>query len=287
MFDARGFLDEYGIEYENNRNFYNVQCPFCDDRSKHLGVPKKGYTCTCFRCGKHSLFSTVKELLGLQPKNINEILKKYDTLSDDVEEVSYQNETITVPGGKLTKGHKLYLESRNYDADYLERKYDLRGTLATGDAYAYRIITPIYYNNRIVSYQGRDYTGRQEARYMTCKPEFEIIHHKKILFNLDNCKQDSVIVCEGVYDAFRFGNDCCCTFGTGYKGEQVNLLAKRFTRVFLMYDPEPEAQERARVMGDALSLAGIDVQNILLNNGKDPGDQSEQTVKELKKDLCL
>jgi len=40
-------------------------------------------------------------------------------------------------------------------------------------------------------------------------------------------------------------------------------------------------------MGDALSLAGIDVQNILLNNGKDPGDQSEQTVKELKKDLCL
>ena len=94
--------------------------------------------------------------------------------------------------------HIRYLEGRGFDAQYLINKYDLRGTLYTGDIYAYRVITPIYYNNRIVSYQGRDFTGKQNIRYATCKPENEIIHHKKILFNLDNSKQESVIVMEGV-----------------------------------------------------------------------------------------
>lgn len=284
MFDANSFLDDSGIDYDVSRNFFNVQCPFCDDRGRHLGIPKLGYTCNCFRCGKHSLYSTVKELLGVD--NVKEILEKYDTIIGEEAKIEYKNETIEVPGAKLTKAHIAYLESRNFDADLLERKYDLRGTLATKDAYAYRIITPIYFNKRIISYQGRDYTGKQKIKYMTCKPENEILHHKKTLFNIDNCKSNSVIVCEGVYDVFRVGDDCCCTFGTGYKAEQVNLLASRFERVFLMFDPEREAQERAEEMGLALSLAGIDVQNILLSSG-DPGNQSEQFIKDLKKDLYL
>ena len=290
-FDYKRFFEDYGIQYwASGKNVpdgaCNTQCCHCDDRSNHLAW--NNTSTYCWRCGEHSLFSSIKELLGCDNKTVFSILKeKYNTLIDEEEEkIVYHNQTIEVPGSKLLPQHIKYLEGRRFDVQYLINKYDLRGTLATGDIYAYRVITPIYYNHRIVSYQGRDFTGKQNIRYATCKPENEIIHHKKILFNLDNSKQESVIVMEGVYDVFRFGDNSIATMGISYTKEQLALLAKRYRRVYTMFDPEVDAQNRAKILCSDLSMAGLETVNILLDEG-DPAEQSEEVVREIKRDLGL
>ena len=291
-FNVQAILDDYGIAYSTSGKnvadgFVNIQCPYCDDKSQHLGFSKNGYVALCWRCGKHSVIQTLAEVTGLTTKQIFELKEKYNILIDDEEEkIIYQNETIEVPGSKLLPQHIRYLEGRGFDAQYLINKYDLRGTLYTGDIYAYRVITPIYYNNRIVSYQGRDFTGKQNIRYATCKPENEIIHHKKILFNLDNSKQESVIVMEGVYDVFRFGDNSIATMGTSYTKEQLALLAKRYKKVYTMFDPEVDAQNRAKILCSDLSMAGLETVNLLLDEG-DPAEQNEETVNQIKRDLGL
>ena len=291
-FDIQRILEDYGIEHwVGGKNvtdgFVNVQCPYCSDKSNHGGFSKNGYVFMCWRCGKHPVIQTLAKVTGLTTKQIFELKEKYNTLIDEEEEkIVYHNETIEVPGSELLPQHIRYLEDRGFNPQYLINKYDLRGTLATGDIYAYRVITPIYYNHRIVSYQGRDFTGKQNIRYATCKPENEIIHHKKILFNLDNSKQESVIVMEGVYDVFRFGDNSIATMGTSYTKEQLALLAKRYKRVYTMFDPEVDAQNRAKILCSDLSMAGLETVNILLDEG-DPAEQSEEVVKEIKRDLGL
>ena len=70
-------MTNMGLNMKTTRNFYNVQCPFCDDRGKHLGSTKERVTPALVSVAESILCSQpVKELLGLQPKNINEILKK-------------------------------------------------------------------------------------------------------------------------------------------------------------------------------------------------------------------
>lgn len=292
MIDIQRFLDDYNIDYATSgknvaSGFININCPHCEDKSKHGGFPKNGSIYLCWRCGRHDIAETLSLITGISKKDIISIKKQYNNyIESNEEQYEYHNETILVPGGKLTKQHKDYLFGRNFDADFLERKYDLRGTLATRDLYAYRIITPIYYKQRIVSYQGRDFTGKQELRYVTCKPEFEIIHHKKILFNMDNATSDKVIVVEGTYDAFRFGDNTVATMGTGYTREQVSLLAKTYDEIYTMFDPEIDAQNRAKQLLTDLSMAGKKVMNIRLDSG-DPAEQTEETVREIKKDLKL
>jgi len=292
MFNVQQFLDDYNVDYiTKGKNvasgFLNTQCPHCDDHSMHGGFSLQGNVYLCWRCGKHDVADTLSMLTDISVKQIYLLRKQYDTYIDSIQEVhEYHNETIVVPGGKLLKQHKDYLYGRNFDAEFLERKYDLRGTLATGDLYAYRVIAPIYHKNRIVSYQGRDFTEKQSLRYATCKPENEIMHHKKILFNMDNSTHDKVIVVEGVYDAFRFGNDTVATMGTSYTKEQVFMLAKTYDTIYTLFDPEVEAQIRAKNLLSDLSMTGRKTINLLLEKG-DPAEQSEETVKQMKRELKI
>jgi hypothetical protein len=292
MFNVQQFLEDYNVEYiTKGKNvatgFVNVQCQYCDDPSQHGAFSLQGNVYLCWRCGKHDVAETLALLTGIDKREIYQLKKKYDDFIDiDQQQVEYHNTQITVPGSKLTSQHRAYLASRRFDVEYLEHKYDLRGTLATGDLYAYRIIAPIYLNKRIVSYQGRDFTGKQQLRYATCKPENEIVHHKKILYNLDNAQQRKVIVVEGVYDVFRFGDDTIATMGTSYTREQVALICDKYDQIYTMFDPEKDAQSRAKQLLYDLAIAGKQAVNILLDEG-DPAEQNDDTVRAIKRDLKI
>lgn len=291
MLDIRRFLDDYNIEYWTSgknvaEGFTNVQCPFCDDKSNHFGFTEDGTIGMCWRCGKHNVYETLSLLTNQSKRDVYKLSNRYSVIvGEEKERVEYHNTMIEVPGNKLSKQHRKYLESRNFDADYLERKYDLRGTLAYSD-YPYMIITPVYFNNRIVTFQGRDYTNKQGIKYKMCEPKKEIIPIKNILYNLDNCNKKSVIVVEGIYDVLRVGDDCCSTFGISYKKQQVRLLAKKFDTIYIMFDGEPQAQEKALNLGRELMLMGKNAINLILPKG-DPAEMNDRDVKKLKKELRL
>jgi DNA primase len=194
---------------------------------------------------------------------------------------------LVVPGTQpLSTRASKYLESRNFDPRYLEGKYDLRSTKNMGN-YRFRIISPIYYENRIVSFQGRDYTNQQELRYKDCRKEDAIIYHKEILYNLDNCNLDRVLVVEDVYVEWRLGDNTVCTFGTGFTRNQIKLLTKKFKVIRVLYDSESTAKKKAEDAIVKLLSFGVDADFAPEIDAEDPAEMNAKDAILYKKDLSL
>jgi len=290
-FDAVRFLQDYNLPIfigtrNVGRNYVGTTCPFCDDTEDHFGFPlTEGRQPYCWKCGKHNLWESVKTLTGMHP---GPILEEYGVVLTDMGVYTPERGKATkieIPGGELKKAHKTYLDARGFDPSYLLHKYDLRAT-NTVTWPQNRIIVPIRYNGRYVSYQGRVYypVDKNVPRYLTCPPEKEVVFHKHIFFGLDDVTGDTAIVVEGLFDQFRMGRNSIASFGTSLTTEQVNLLAQRFNRVFFLFDPEEQAQKKALMALRSLSAMGVEVERVNLGTG-DPGDLSEDDALYLKKEL--
>jgi hypothetical protein len=258
----------------------NVQCVFCDDPSNHLGFSAEG-ACACWRCGTHSTSEAIHLLTGLDWQNIQTSYQGGAQSFRGTDRTGAPPSSLSLPIGtrEMTEAHRQYIIDRNFDPDRLARDYALQGTGIVGP-YKFRIIVPIFLHGRLVSYQGRDYTGRSELRYKTCRKEEEVVCHKHTLYDLDRAGEDVVVV-EGVTDAWRLGAGAVATFGVGFTQEQVMRLAY-YRRVFLLYDPD--AMARAERLARAISGLGPEVEVVALEGG-DPAEMSQGDADNLMKEL--
>lgn len=88
---------------------------------------------------------------------------------------------------------------------------------------------------------------------------------------------------EGVVDVWKLGKGAVCTFGTKFTKKQIARLCKMNT-VYIYYDPEPEAQEKARELANSL----ISVPHVYIINGdKEPGDLSRKEGVEIMRELGM
>jgi DNA primase len=181
----------------------------------------------------------------------------------------------------------MYLLGRDFDPDQIERDYQIVGTGPLGD-YKHRIIVPIYRQGQLISYMGRDVTGRVKKRYKNCPGEQQVFPAKSWLYGLDRCwDRDRVLVVEGPTDVWRMGIGAVATMGINWTWEQAALLAG-FKTVFLLFDPEDQAQEQARKLTEVLVLGGVDTEVVQLNAGEqDPGSLSRDRVLYLRRWLGL
>jgi DNA primase len=286
-YDMEKLFEDYGIDFSvegknTSPDFLQTQCIFCDDSTNHLGVHRLGTHTSCWKCGRHTTKDFVKKVCKTDyPLTI---LKNYRVFEEQIKKEEIERPTIIeVPGTKkYLKIHRKYLRDRNFDIDYLTDKYDLRFTDHLG-SYIFRIIFPIYFNGKIISFQGRDITGKQELRYKACPKKNEIIYHKDILYNIDNCKDDKIIVVEGIFDCIRLGDNCACTFGTGFTENQVKML-KKYKKVYILYDNEETAYKKGLDLGLRLSAFNVKCETIKINVD-DPAEMTEEEVKKLKKEL--
>ncbi len=259
-FNAKQFLEDYNIQYHTegadcSPGYVNIQCPFCDDTGHHGGFNiEKGFY-SCWRCGGHSLENVIRALLEIKYRQAEDI-RNYYTSKVSVDDQAIKRKAPTrlrLPkevNSPLPKKHRQYLRSRNFDPDRIETDFDLHGTGLLGN-YKNRIIAPIYYNKKLVSYQGRDITNRHALRYKACKKSDEVIHHKYILYNIDNAKDRQAIVVEGITDVWRLGHGSVATFGTGWTNQQLNILVDRFDLIYIFYDDE--AQDKADKLATVFS----------------------------------
>jgi len=272
----------YWTEGNNvSENWVNVNCVFCDDSSNHLGFSEEG-ACACWRCGNHSTSDAIMLLTGQDWQNIQTSYSggatHYQRNDQSVAPPSFLS--LPIGTGPMNDAQKEYLIQRNFDPDKLAQDYHLQGTGIVGP-YKFRIIIPIYHKGRMVSFQGRDYTGRSELRYKTCGKDQELIHHKHVLYNSDSVPGDSVVVVEGVTDAWRLGAGAVATFGVGYTQAQLLFLAS-FRRVFLLYDPD--AQSRALKLAFAIDGLGPEAELIFINM-QDPAEMKQDDADHLMKEL--
>jgi DNA primase len=293
MFDALRYLKDTGLQFLEAGNpdvspgWVGISCPFCRDPKAHGGFNiEKGYY-SCWRCGGHDLVDVIAALERIKPHEAVSKLVGYEISSPPrgtlkIRKKNAGTASLPLGCGPLAAIHKSYLKKRNFDPDFLEAKYNLQGTGPVGP-YRLRIIAPIYLDRTLISYQGRDVTGKAEIPYKACPKDQEAVEHKDSLYNVDNAR-DTAIVVEGIFDVFRMGDGAVATFGVGFRWTQVEMMAERFKKVILLYDGEPKAQAQARKIVNALNNLGVKSENILLSQG-DPAELSPEDALHIKEDL--
>jgi len=182
---------------------------------------------------------------------------------------------------KIPGLHKKYMKNRNFDVDHLTELYDLKFTTNLGD-WKFRIIIPIKFENRIVTFTSRDVTNRSEVKYKHLSDQKAIIPIKNTFYNYDTI-QDSAILVEGITDVWRLGNGAIGSFGTELSKPQIALLT-RLKNLFIMFDSD--ATKKAEKLGENLETGSLHVEIIEMEEG-DPAELSIDDVRHLKKELNL
>src|SRR5574343_504584 len=296
MFDALNYLRDFAIPYvtqgkNTSSGWIGIRCPMCDDRSEHGGFRLSDGKYRCWRCGWHDPAEVIKALEGCEYHIACRRLIDYKMDGPPVElgktRIARGQELKWPPGLiEMRKVHYDYLLGRGFDPWAMTEKYNLKFTGSTGD-YRYRRIAPITVDGEIVSYQGRDVTGKHKLRYMACKPQDEVEDHRTLLYNMDNAKGDTAVVVEGIFDAWRLGDNAVATFGTSLTdaGPQVARMAERWKRLFVLFDPESPAQQKARKLVAMLRVFGLEAYNVKLGFDGDAAELGKDKVEKLRGEI--
>ena len=291
-FDLVRFLDDKSIPYYTegknvSAGWIGIQCPFCGDSSNHLGIHEYSKSFSCFRCGETGgLLKLIRKLLNCSHNAAESLVRAYQDINSlqTAPPLKQTSDSITLPTGlkqPLPEMHRKYLEKRNYDPSQIEKMYGVGGCGFVGD-FKFRLIIPVYQQYELVSFLGRDITGRADLRYKAAPISKSKIPLKHTLYNIDMVKDEAVVV-EGVMDAWRIGRGAVATYGTKYTKEQLCLL-NGLKRVFVMLDSDAEMQANKLAHDIAPFVRSVEI--LKLSKG-DPGDLSESEVYDLRKDLRL
>lgn len=302
-FNVLKFYQDYRIEHAISGHkrcrpgWVQIHCPFCvGSRGFHLGVHVSTGAVKCWRCGKHSQIDVIKAVLGCDFKAAKKIQAEFkgnartqsrnDAVASPVR-VQIRRETKWPLGiQELTKRHVDYLIGRNYNPADLVDIWNLKCVGPIGP-YKWRIIAPIYFKGKMVSYQGRDITDKSDLKYKACEKCNEVMEHQTIVYGYDEAEGDACLLVEGIADVWRLGPGAVCCFGISFTLAQVNLLAKKFKKVYVMFDGgELAARKQSELIAVLLSARGVEVEILELDEG-DPGEMKQREADKLMKELGL
>ena len=302
--DTAKLLTDLGIHFNTEgknatRNGLSVRCPFCDDPSDHGSFYRYSLHYRCWRCKGGSGMDALLALSGRPKSDIMKALKECGGPASPIAQGRTFASRLTLPGRDLLPYHREYLLKRGLDPDMLVRRYGIRGTNPfdkfEGINYGNRIIIPIYdLDGNLVSFQGRDVTGAPDVeRYKVCPVNKSLMHYKDIVYGGNLATGRRVVVVEGVVDAWKLGPGAVATFGTGCKPSQIMCLS-RWPEVVFFFDPEPEAQAKARAYAKELAMCGVKVSVACEDFGRTPdgkqrdvGDLAPHEIARIRGELGL
>lgn len=294
---------DYKIEYSTkvNKGWVNVECPFCysSTHQKHLGFNPNGDYCHCWKCGGKNIKTTLSRLLSIPSNYVDDVMRDYRGRNIQLNNLNKKSKTIhklELPTDTFLPIERKYLKQRNFNPKQLYDKYKIVGGGMTGK-WKYRIIIPLILNNKIVSWTARSILSKEKLseldipRYKNLSIEESIINPKDTWYNLDNCYGNEVILTEGVFDVFRLsdidnndkvGDNVICSLGTTVTQEQIRVIQSRFKKVYILFDNEKEAQEKARKLGKQLSSIGVDVEIVDAYSDFGVNDGAELTSEQVR-----
>ena len=268
----------------------NMPCPFCTGNpGYHLGFNASAGYFVCWRCGGHALIPTFSRLLGVSPDQVKSLIRGYRIRSmpaGNQAKMVVRKKAFKFPAGTgpMTDRHLNYLRKRGFNAKEVTERYGLLGTGPVspldGIDYKHRIIIPISWEGRVVSFQGRDITDRSQVKYLACSESREIINHKTILYGDGNWQRENpCIIVEGVTDAWRIPWQVAAVFGIQYKIEQVKLIAGMFKHVIVVFDDDPQAVVQSKKLSADLRFRGVDARSEFIQG--DPGGLTDEQARYL------
>jgi len=203
-------LDKQKITYKwyPAKHTYQICNPFAEDNGFHMGLNYELQVFHCFKTmEKGSLLSFFSRITNLPEEAIVERLRKYyDVVEVFKHEAPVKKDIVyhDIPNdwrkvensGSITKMHYNYLINRN-----ISREKIYRNTFYYSSQNTSRIIIPYLYNGRLVYWTSRDVLNKSKKRYLY--PEENVVKNKKsdLLYNIDYCNKDNLIICEGQLNA--------------------------------------------------------------------------------------
>ena len=297
IFDVGKWLRDFRISHRplDGRGWLHIDCPFCPGvPDGHLGYHPETGRWNCWRCGGKRWEQVVKALSGLGPEEVIARYGKTDSRplygalrAIPKREPGRKEALLPLSCGPIEKPHHAYLHARRFDPETMAREWGLLGTGPVGPD-KLRIIAPVVYQGRLVTWQGRDITGKAKAKYRACPPEMEAKSIKKCLYGLDKVDPNKgCVVVEGITDVWRLGPGAVATFGTKWMPAQAHLL-KGMKRVFLLFDSGEEAAARfSAEFCSTLTAMGVAVEKLDLEESGDPADLSQTTADAYMRELNL
>jgi hypothetical protein len=280
------YLRDHGIDTVDrgpdvSRSNINMKCPFCgdDDEGKHMGINLETGYYGCWRNSRHSgrdvsflLTYITKESVSSIRRNIGsdttlsesddvdmlKILSKDLDEDDDVERVVGGVRSLTLDKSFMPmwkKGYKRglylkYLEYRGFDeVEDLSYVFGLHYCLY--GEWKYRIIFPIYFKDKIVSWVGRTIHKDEPKHYVDLSVIKSIRAPKFCLYNYDMIKSggSTLFITEGIIDClkikwfidYKYKCESTCLFTNSMTDEQRELLWKvgrKYDEVAVMLDAD-------------------------------------------------
>lgn len=270
----------------------NTECPFCTGNpGYHLGYNTNNDRFVCWRCGGHYTENTISKLLNISYKEAEQLVRLYGGLTRKKHEKkkNAKIKPFKLPSNskELQKNHRNYLIKRKFDPDRLIKDWGILGTSVLSRLdntdYKHRIIIPIMWDGKIVSFDSRDITDKSKSKYMKCSEVREEIPHKSILYGKQEKWKDTGICVEGTFDVWRMGFNAFSTSGIKYTSAQLRLIAKTFKRVPVIFDNESQAIRQANKLIADLKFRNVDAFRVDIEG--DPGGLSEKEAKYLLKQL--
>lgn len=265
------YLDELRVDYRRfgeskhvTENWIGAVCPYCGTGTGNygLGINLRTGSCSCWRCGPHSLSSALAEITGLPVAKLRADLKGVEHLRRGPVEVTGK---LELPAGieDLGPAHRRYLAGRGFDPDEIAAVWKVQG-IGVAAKLQWRLFVPIHRDRDVVSWTTRVITddGPHTDRYRGAKRTQEAIAKHRLLYGEDLARH-AVVVTEGPTDCWAIGPGAICTCGVGFSHAQMARIS-RFPNVAICFDGEPAAQRRARVLADQLAVLGCDVSVVRL-----------------------
>lgn len=294
--NARSLFDELNIPYgtegkSSTPGWLQLTCPFCDDHKDHLGFNLTREYFHCWKCGWHPLVETMTELSGLSGWKASQAVDRHRTGRPQKinREIAERPKHIEYPQGtkKLGKVHMDYLIKRGFPPwkiEEMQRTYNLYGTGPTG-IYKLRVLIPITYYGKLVSYQARDITDKASKKYLACAGKDEVRPHKECLFGADLVKGKTVVAVEGLMDSIKLGPGSVATFGVELSWAQIRQLADRWENRYIAFDSDLAGIEGARRLAATLSAMPGNTHIVSFDRVKDPDGLSISAAEDFMKSL--
>lgn len=287
---------DFGIPYWTEgknvqKGWVNTTCPFCNDPSNHLGFGGRGFN--CWRCGPHPVVEAISEILQVSKNYALQLIQRYrildeytylETEQDYKKELKYPSNLLSY----LPNAHQNYLIKRDFDPKKIARIWKVKATGPISKLddinLSNRILIPIFWNGKEVTYQTRDITEKHRLRYINCPSKYQILNPKHILYGKQERWTNKLILVEGIFDVWRLGTKSAALFGLGYTIQQLRILSN-FDHIFIVFDNDEPAQKTAQKLSSELKFRGVKVTIFNDLPAKDPAELSQSNARYLVKYL--
>ena len=303
MTTIKTFLKNEGVQYFTegknvSSGWINIKCPFCNDRSNHLGIKLNNLNrCSCWKCGDKKLLDIVVEIKSCtieEAKRITKDLISSNTLQhhkDIVHEEIKLAKKISLPkhcSNVFPKLHLDYLLGRNFNARKIIRKYSLKACYMDGE-YKYRIIIPIYEHGKLICFTSRDVTNKQKLKYKTAPKGKSIVDPREVIYNIDSVNEycDAALV-EGPTDVWRFGDGAICFLGVNITPQRILKIGeKKIRNLFIIFDNDRTGKAKSTLTSKILSpvVKNIHVVKFKTKRINDIAEFSDDQIRLFKRSI--